>query len=58
MTNMIITPDQSQGACPEDPDLADVVCNNDSDCQAMEPIHYGHGELFSGGGGGGTQVYK
>lgn len=43
MTNMIITPDQSQGACPEDPDLADVVCNNDSDCQAMEPIHYGHG---------------
>lgn len=43
MTNMIITPDQSQGACPEDPNLTDVKCYNDSDCEAMEPTHYGHG---------------
>lgn len=46
ITNMIITPDQSQGACPEDPDLTDVKCYNDSDCEAMEPTHYGHGEFF------------
>lgn len=43
MTNMIITPDQTQGACPEDPDEKDVSCKNDSDCQAMEPVKYGHG---------------
>ncbi|KAJ7387240.1 extracellularly ATP-gated cation channel [Desmophyllum pertusum] len=43
MTNMIITPDQTQGACPEDPDLHDVRCTNDSDCKAMEPVEYGHG---------------
>ena len=47
MTNMIITPDQTQGACPEDPDEKDVSCKNDSDCQAMEPVKYGHGKFFA-----------
>ena len=46
MTNMIITPDQTQGACPEDPELNDVDCTKDSDCQAMEPVQYGHGKMF------------
>jgi len=46
MTNMIITPDQTQGTCPEDPELSDVKCINDSDCTAMEPVKYGHGKLF------------
>ena len=45
MTNMIITPDQTQDKCPEDPGERDVNCTNDSDCQAMEPVKYGHGEL-------------
>lgn len=43
MTNMIITPDQTQGKCPEDPNEKDVICKSDSDCQAMEPVKYGHG---------------
>ncbi|KAL9981786.1 hypothetical protein ACROYT_G010533 [Oculina patagonica] len=43
MTNMIITPDQTQSTCPEDPELNDVSCTKDSDCQAMEPVQYGHG---------------
>jgi len=43
MTNMIITPDQTQGTCPEDPELSDVKCTKDSDCTAMEPVKYGHG---------------
>ena len=46
MTNMIITPDQTQGKCPEDPDEKDVICKSDSDCQAMEPVKYGHGEFW------------
>ena len=46
MTNMIITPDQTQGKCPEDPNEKDVICENDSDCQAMEPVKYGHGESW------------
>lgn len=45
MTNMIITPDQKQGACPEDPGEKDVICESDSDCVAMEPVQYGHGEF-------------
>ena len=45
MTNMIITPDQTQGKCPEDPGLSDVKCTKDSDCPAMEPVKYGHGEF-------------
>lgn len=47
MTNMIITPDQTQGTCPEDPELSDVNCTKDSDCTAMEPVKYGHGKLIS-----------
>lgn len=46
MTNMIITPDQTQGKCPEDPNEKDVICKSDSDCQAMEPVKYGHGEFW------------
>ena len=46
MTNMIITPDQTQGKCPEDPGLRHVICTSDSDCKAMEPVQYGHGKLF------------
>lgn len=47
MTNMIITPDQTQGTCPEDPELSDVKCTEDSNCTAMEPVKYGHGKLVS-----------
>ena len=42
---MIITPDQTQGKCPEDPKEKGVSCTNDGDCQAMEPVKDGHGEL-------------
>ena len=46
MTNMIITPNQTQSTCPEDPDLDDVVCQNDSDCQHLEAVKYGHGKYL------------
>lgn len=45
MTNMIITPDQMQGTCPEDPGLSGVKCTKDSDCSAREPVKYGHGKF-------------
>ena len=47
MTNMIITPDQTQGTCPEDPALSGVKCTKDSDCSAMEQVKYGHGKVCS-----------
>ncbi|XP_074635329.1 P2X purinoceptor 4-like [Acropora palmata] len=43
MTNMIITPNQTQGTCPEDPNERDVNCTNDSECLAGTPVEYGHG---------------
>ncbi|XP_068749679.1 P2X purinoceptor 4-like [Montipora capricornis] len=43
MTNMIITPSQTQTTCPEDPDETDVNCTKDSDCPAGKPVKYGHG---------------
>ena len=45
MTNMIITPSQTQTTCPEDPDEIDVNCTKDSDCPAGKPVKYGHGKL-------------
>ena len=45
MTNMIITPDQTQGTCPEAPGEKDVICTNHSDCTPMEPVEYGHGKF-------------
>ncbi|XP_071477114.1 P2X purinoceptor 4-like [Diadema antillarum] len=43
MTNMIITPDQQKGECPEDPDIPNAVCSDDSDCPAGEPMVNGNG---------------
>lgn len=45
MTNMIITPSQTQGTCPEDPKERDVICTRDSDCLAGTAVEYGHGKL-------------
>ena len=44
MTNMIITPRQKQGKCPEDPQYVQAHCNNDSDCRAGEEVITGHGK--------------
>lgn len=43
MTNMVISPNQTQSKCPEDPDLADARCKNDSDCTPFEPVKNGNG---------------
>ena len=45
MTNMIITPNQTQGTCPEDPRFSGVNCTKDSDCQNLEPVPNGHGKI-------------
>ncbi|EDO41363.1 predicted protein [Nematostella vectensis] len=42
-TNMVITPDQRQGTCPESPDIANVKCTRDENCTRMEETSYGHG---------------
>lgn len=47
MTNMIITPNQTQGTCPEDPKFGDVNCTKDSDCPPLEEVEYGHGKNIS-----------
>lgn len=43
MTNMIITPKQSQGKCPEDPKFKDVHCKTDNDCPNRKPVKNGNG---------------
>ena len=44
MTNMIITPDQKQGRCAEDPNFEGVKCTSSSDCTPLEPVPSGHGK--------------
>ena len=44
MTNMIISPDQKQATCPEDPNFEGVKCTKDSDCTPLEPGPNGHGK--------------
>lgn len=41
MTNVIVTPNQSQYACPEDPQYSS--CRNDSDCKVGRPVANGNG---------------
>ena len=43
MTNMIITPRQKQGKCPEDGQYEQAQCQNDSDCIAGQEVITGHG---------------
>ena len=43
MTNMIITPNQTQNTCPESSKLPGVQCTSDSDCKQLEPVQNGHG---------------
>nr|XP_006821899.1 PREDICTED: P2X purinoceptor 4-like [Saccoglossus kowalevskii] len=42
MTNMVITEDQTQGECAEDPSISSAICVNDSDCSIPSPVR-GHG---------------
>ena len=44
MTNMIISPNQNQSTCPEDPNFPDVRCKSDSDCTPFEPVKNGNGK--------------
>ena len=44
MTNMIISPDQKQGTCPEDPNFEGVKCTSSSDCTPLEPVASGNGK--------------
>ena len=43
MTNMVITPRQKQGKCPEDYEILDAQCDDDSNCTAGDEIISGHG---------------
>jgi hypothetical protein len=47
MTNMILTPEQKQGKCPESEyDFPDARCTNDSDCIVGKvPKNGGHGRF-------------
>ena len=46
MTNMILTPRQSQGECPEDPKFKDVHCKTNKDCPKLIPVNHGNGMDF------------
>ncbi|KAJ8313071.1 hypothetical protein KUTeg_010444 [Tegillarca granosa] len=37
-TNIIVTPDQVQTVCPEDPKIAGATCNTDADCEKYKGI--------------------
>eukprot|EP00794_Sanderia_malayensis_P014286 gene14287-15773_t len=43
MTNMIITPNQSRSACPEDPKFTKNFCETSANCTAGEPVVNGNG---------------
>ena len=43
MTNVIITPNQTQSTCPENSELPGVQCTSDSDCKPLEPVKNGNG---------------
>ncbi|KAL8591943.1 hypothetical protein ACOMHN_020421 [Nucella lapillus] len=43
MTNVIVTPEQTQGTCGEDPTIGDAFCNNTTPCKAGEPVSGGNG---------------
>ena len=45
MTNMIITPNQTQSHCPEDPRFTDNHCTTDKDCTPLEPVRNGNGRI-------------
>ena len=47
MTNMIISPNQNQSTCPEDPNFSDARCKSDSDCTPFEPVKNGNGKPWS-----------
>lgn len=44
-TNVVITPNQTQGVCPEDPLLLNAHCTSDANCTAGEPVVNGNGVM-------------
>ena len=47
MTNMVITPNQTRGVCPEDPKFVHNLCKSDKDCIPGEAVINGNGKLCS-----------
>ncbi|XP_054852386.1 P2X purinoceptor 6 [Eublepharis macularius] len=43
VTNLIATPKQVQGSCPEHPSVPDGSCWGDSDCTGGQPVIHGNG---------------
>ncbi|XP_072164107.1 P2X purinoceptor 4-like isoform X2 [Diadema setosum] len=43
MTNMVLSPMQSRGACPEDPEIDREKCQSDDDCRTDDAIITGNG---------------
>lgn len=43
LTNVVITPNQSRGVCPEDPKVAEAWCDTDDDCQTGRSLEVGNG---------------
>ncbi|XP_063002796.1 P2X purinoceptor 5 [Elgaria multicarinata webbii] len=43
MTNLIVTPNQQQGTCPENPGIPHAQCYRNSDCPSGEEVATGHG---------------
>eukprot|EP00095_Tigriopus_kingsejongensis_P001653 snap_masked-scaffold801_size95070-processed-gene-0.12 protein:Tk01653 transcript:snap_masked-scaffold801_size95070-processed-gene-0.12-mRNA-1 annotation:"hypothetical protein DAPPUDRAFT_206200" len=44
-TNVVLTPNQTQGACPEDPAIKRATCSNDSDCTKDHYLVFAHGPM-------------
>ncbi|XP_043910269.1 P2X purinoceptor 5 isoform X2 [Protopterus annectens] len=43
VTNLIVTPNQTEGTCPESPYIKEAACNKNSDCDAGEAVLTGNG---------------
>nr|XP_054773296.1 P2X purinoceptor 4-like [Lytechinus pictus] len=50
MTNMVLSPMQSRGSCPEDPDIDRESCTSDDECRPDEGIITGNGAKFENKG--------
>ncbi|XP_076435092.1 P2X purinoceptor 4-like isoform X2 [Babylonia areolata] len=45
MTNVVVTPEQRQGACGESPNVTGALCNTSADCSAGEFLPGGNGVM-------------
>ncbi len=44
-TNVVLTPNQTQNVCPEDPSVDNAVCRSATDCSRGKYLRFGHGPM-------------